>query len=174
MEDHKLQVLTNKVWEEAELAFSYSKKIRIYTDRRRNRNRLADAIIILLVCFTSFSFLIDGHFPLFVSILSSIAILAKQMLPIFIQSESDLSKLDNAADFFAKYLVDMDKFYYNLMHGISTPDECSNDFYKLRKSSTDYYTIVNRYYRGLPEKYNLKVKKEFDEYTKSFKASERE
>lgn len=160
------------VWEEVNLAFSYSKKIRLYNDIHRKRNRHADAILLILVCFTSISFLINNIFPIIVSIMSSVAVILKQLLPIFRQSENELSILDNAADFFAKYLVDMEQIFYNLTHGIESPDECSNAFFKLRKSSTDYYTIVNQYYRKFPKKLDKQIKKELDEYAKRFKTSE--
>ncbi|MGN0213544.1 MAG: hypothetical protein ACI4AH_01900 [Muribaculaceae bacterium] len=168
LEEIKLDVTSNLVWKEFELAFSYAKLIRIYTDKRRKWNRWANWIVIALVCCTSFSFLFDSLYSVIFSVISSITVIVKEISPAFKQQENDLSSLDKAADFFAEYQVDMEKMFYELMYSLSLPDMCYKHFFELRKRSTSYYSIVNKYYRGVSHKDENKVNQSLNDYAKQF------
>lgn len=174
MEDVKINITSNLVWKEFELAFCYAKFIRIYTDQRRKWNRRANWFVISLVCTTSFSFLFDGYLSVIFSVVSSIAIIVREVSPAFKQSEYELSSLDKSADFFAEYQVDMEQMYLELMFGYTTPDICYKHFFELKKRSAIYFSNVNKFYRGVSNKEELSVKQELDNYATRFEYNESE
>ena len=174
MEEEKIGITSNLVWKEFELAFCYAKFIRIYTDKRRKWNRWANWIVITLVCATSFSFLFDGYLSVIFSVVSSVAIIVREVSPAFKQSEYELSSLDKSADFFAEYQVDMEQMYLELMFGYTTPDSCYKKFFELRKHSAKYFSNVNKFYRGVSNKKEQSVKQELDNYATRFEYNESE
>ena len=172
MEDVKINITSNLVWKEFELAFCYAKFIRIYTDKRRKWNRWANWIVITLVCATSFSFLFDGYLSVIFSVVSSVAIIVREVSPAFKQSEYELSSLDKSADFFAEYQIDMEQIYLELMFGYTTPDICYKHFFELKTRSANYFSNVNKFYRGVSNKEEISVKKELDNYATRFENNE--
>lgn len=174
MENEELTINSTLVWKEVELAFCYAKLIRIYTDKRRKLSRWSSWILNVFVCFTSFSFLSEGRLALIFSIASTITIFLRELFPAVKQHEYELSSLDNAADFYAEYQVDMERIYYELMFKHNTPDSIYKTFFELKKRSTKYYSIVNKYYRGVSNKKEQSVKNQLDEYATRFQFNQGE
>lgn len=162
----RITVLSNSIWEEFSTAFCYSHKIRYYIDRKRKFNRFANGAIIVLSLTSAISFNFNLIVATFASILTAVVSVTKQIMPIFIQSDSELVELHKVATFYAEYQVKLEKIYFNIVYENVNPVFIEPEFFKIKEEAAKYLAITNKYFRGIPNKADNKINNQFDEYVK--------
>ena len=144
-----IDTLENYIWEEMSQAFCYSHKIRKYIDNRNKYNRWTNWIIVIISSFAGISYWFSPEMGAIGATVTAILTIVKVIAPIFNQPSQELSQLNVAADFYAKYLPKMEKLFFELRYGILHPVLCENDFFPLKEEASKYLTITNNYYRGI-------------------------
>lgn len=157
-------VLSNSIWEEFSTAFCYSRKIRCYIDRKRKFNRFANGSIIVLSLTAAISFNFNMIVAAVASFLTAVVSVTKQIIPIFIQSESELVELHKTATFYAEYQVKLERLYFHLVYDNAHPVFVEPEFFKIKEEAAKYLAITNEYFRGLPKKIDNRINKQFEEY----------
>lgn len=106
-------VTENMIWHEFCLAFCYNKRIRTYIDRRKKWNRYSNWAIIVISTVSALSYWNNTKLGAILSAVAAVALVAKELLPIFNQNETDLFELSKAATFFSSYQAKMEQLYIN-------------------------------------------------------------
>lgn len=154
------------IWHEFCLAFSYNKRIRVYIDRRKKRNRWINWAILIASTTSAISYCSNSKIGAILAGLAAIGMVVKEIAPIFQQSESDLVELNKAATFFSEYQVKMECLYFKLKLENIHPVFCADEFFVIKEQAAEYITSTNEYFRGLPKRIENKINKEFDNYVR--------
>lgn len=93
--DYLFEVTENYVWNELSTAYCYARKIRAYIDRSRKFNRWSNWIIISVSVIASVSYWSNTEVGAILSAVAAVALVLKELLPIFNQPESELIDLYN-------------------------------------------------------------------------------
>lgn len=164
--DYFFDVTENMIWHEFCLAFCYNKRIRAYIDRRKKWNRISNWVIITVSTLSALSYWGNTQLGAILSGMAAVALVVKELLPIFNQSETELLELSNAATFFSSYQTKMEQLYVKLKFEHCHPSFLENDFFKIKQDAAQYITITNEYYRGLPKKIDKRIDTELENYVR--------
>lgn len=164
--DYLLEVTENLIWHEFCMTYCYNRKIRAYIDRRRKFNRWSNWFVIGVSLVASISYWKDTTCGAIFSGIAAIALLLKELMPLFNQPESELMELHNAATFYAQYQSEMEKLFVALKYHHVHPSFLQDDFFSQKKMAAKYLAITNDFYRGLPSKIETNIHNEFDEYVR--------
>lgn len=159
-------VTENMIWHEFCLAFCYNKRIRAYIDHRKKLNRISNWVIITISTVSALSYWNDTKLGAVLSGAAAVALIVKELLPIFNQSETDLLELSKAATFFSSYQTKMEQLYVKLKFENCHPAFLEKDFFKIKQEASQYITITNEYYRGLPKKIDKRINTELENYVR--------
>jgi len=110
------------------MAYCYNRKIRAYIDRRRKFNRWSNWFVIGVSLVASISYWKDTTCGAIFSGIAAIALLLKELMPLFNQPESELMELHNAATFYAQYQSEMEKLFVALKYHHVHPSFLQDDF----------------------------------------------
>lgn len=158
--------LENFIWEEISHAFCYSHKIRKYVDNRKKYNRWSNWLIVIISTFAGISYWFSSQMGAIGATIVAILTIVKTIAPIFNQPQEELTQLNIAADFYAKYLPKMEKLLLELQNGLKHPVFCEEEFFTLKEGASQYLTITNNYYRGIWSFQEKNINTKFDEYVK--------
>lgn len=162
----QFEVTENFVWHEFCLAYCYNKKIRAYIDRRKKFNRWSNWAIIIISTSSAISYGQNDALGAILACIVAVAMIVKELLPIFNQDESELLKLSQAATFYAEYQVEMEQLYVALKYNHQHPIFCQEAFFKLKGKAAKYLTVTNEYFRGLPKRIDKRIQNELDNYVR--------
>lgn len=154
----------NRIWEELKQAKTNIVCIQKYTDTRRKWNRYYSAFVGILSGIGALGYSINEMIPVFTSIIIGIVSVTKSVIPNLMQTEPELSKLDELYSFYARYLNNLEKIWYDLSTGTKNDDESINLFFKLKESECDNEVKMNKYLRSISKKMQNKVDKEVTKY----------
>lgn len=143
------EITDNLIWHEFCGSFSYNKRIRAYIDRRKKWNRLINWAVIIISTVSALTYWKDTKLGAVLSAVAAVTLVAKELLPIFNQSETDLLELSKAATFFSAYQTKMEQLLMKHRYEHCHPAFWGSDFFKLKEEASQYVTITNEYYRGL-------------------------
>ncbi len=159
-------VTENMIWHEFCLAFSYNKRIRAYIDRRKKCNRYINWAVIVISTVSALTYWKDTKLGAVLSAVAAVTLVAKELLPIFNQSETDLLELSKSATFFSAYQTKMEQLFVKLRYEHYHPAFLESDFFKLKEEAAQHVTITNEYYRGLPNKIEKRINTDLDNYVR--------
>lgn len=154
------------IWHEFTLAFCYSKGIRMYIDTRRKWNRWTSWFIIAASTISAISYWKNTEVGAILATITAVALVLKQIMPIFHQSEFELNKLHDTAEFYARYQSEMERMYVALKYNNIHPVYIQEEFFKLKSQTAKYLTVTNEYYRGLSKKQEKRIQQEIEEYVR--------
>ncbi len=167
-------MITDSVWVEMHRIKGYLRQIELYTDRKRNRNRVINIIIIIssIVCAVA-SFFHEVPYIPWISILAALVVAIvtclKELMPQFIQPERELCELDNIHSFYSTFLDELEHLYierFDIKSDVN--DNIMNErLYQLQKTEGDRVTRINILCRNVTEEEKIKIKDETESYFKA-------
>lgn len=160
------EVTDNLIWHEYCLAFSYSRRIRAYIDRRRKINRWSNWFIIFVSASSSIFYWINTTLGAVGASCVALLLIVKELMPVFNQPDSELTELHKAATFYAEYFTKMEMLLVNLRYNNLHPAFCQQEFFELKGKAAKYLAITNEYFRNLPKIIEDNINKEFDNYVR--------
>lgn len=89
-----------------------------YTDIRRAHNRYYNGFIALSASAGALGFSINEYIPFITSLLIGFVSITKSIMPNFLQSEPELSELDNLSNFYVRYMNHLENIWYDLITNI--------------------------------------------------------
>ena len=113
-------IARNRIWEELKQAKINILCLQKYTDRRRAYNRYYNAFIAIVSSIGALGFPLNELIPFYASLVVGFVSIVKSILPNFLQSETELSELDNLSDFYVQYMNSLERIWYNLEKGINS------------------------------------------------------
>ncbi|HJC94106.1 MAG TPA: hypothetical protein H9752_07910 [Candidatus Phocaeicola excrementigallinarum] len=154
----------NRIWEELKQAKANIICIEKYTDRRRGYNRYYNAFIAITASAGALGSLINEYVPLASSMAIGFGSIVKSVFPNFIQGESELSSLDVLADFYNKYMNELESIWYRFDKDIITEKEAMEEFFQLKETECDKQSQMNRLIRNISKRFQ----KEIDEIAEKY------
>ena len=172
MDNHSM--ITDSVWVEMHRVKGYLRQIEIYTDKKRNCNRIMIIVIICssIICAVAAFFHEIPYVP-WINILAAliVAVLTciKELMPQFIQPERELCELDNIHSFYSLFLDELEHLYverFDIKSDVN--DKIMNDrLFQLKKTEGDRVTRINILCRNFSEDEKNKIKEETESYFKA-------
>ena len=164
----------NAVWEEMNIAKTYTRHIQMYNDKQRKRKRKYDYFMLIVAITLSIVVALSDEMykeiAAYVAILSLIIDKIKEPFKLWFQPEEDLSKLDNIANNYALYLTKLEELYTQSSNGYIQAEVATTRFYKLKSETSSYSTIVNKYMRFANKDISKSAQDEAEQYlTNRFK-----
>lgn len=167
-------MITDSVWVEMHRVKGYLRQIELYTDRKRNRYRLINIVIICssIICALAAFFHEVPYVP-WINILAAliVALLTclKELMPHFIQSERELCELDNIHKFYSSFLDELEHLYLKRFDEKSEINDSNmNDYlYQLKKTEEDRSTKINILCHNFTENEKRIIKEETEMYFKA-------
>lgn len=167
-------MITDSVWVEMHKVKGYLRQIELYTDRKRNRNRFLNIIIIIssIVCAVA-SFFHEVPYIPWINILAALVVAVitclKELIPQFIQPERELCELDTIHSFYSTFLDELEHLFverFDIKSHVN--DNIMNDrLFQLKKKEGDRVTRINLLCRNFTEDEKNKIKEETESYFKA-------
>ena len=157
-------IARNRIWEELKQAKANILCLQKYTDIRRAHNRYYNGFIALTASIGALGFPINEYIPLIASLLIGFVSITKSIMPNFLQSEPELSELDNLSNFYVHYMNSLEKIWYDHDHEFTTEKEAMELFFKLKDSECDKESIFNKGVRHISKELQKKIDKQAEEY----------
>lgn len=167
-------MITDSVWVEMHRVKGYLRQIEIYTDRKRNCNRIMNNIIICssIICAVAAFFHEIPYVP-WINILAAliVAVLTclKELIPHFIQPERELCELDNIHHYYSSFLDELEHLYVKRFDEKSEIDDSKmNDYlYQLKGTEEDRASKINILCHNFTEDEKRIIKEETELYFKT-------
>lgn len=158
----------NAIWEEMNIAKTYTRHIQMYNDKQRKRRRNYDYFMLIVAITLSIILALSNEIykeiAAYVAIVSMIVDKIKEPFKLWFQPEEDLSKLDNMADKYALYLTQLEELYTQSSNSYIQAKETTTRFYKLKSETSSYSTIVNKYMRFANKNISRLAQDEAEQY----------
>ena len=135
-----------------------------YTDIRRAHNRYYNGFIALTASIGALGFPINEYIPFIASLLIGFVSITKSIMPNFLQSEPELSELDNLSNFYVHYMNSLEKIWYDHEHEFTEEKETMELFFKLKDSECDKESIFNKGVRYISKGLQKKIDEQAEEY----------
>lgn len=157
-------IARNRIWEELKQAKANILCLQKYTDRRRANNRYYNGFVAITVSAGALGYIIDEYVPLITSIAVGFVSIIKSIMPNFLQTEPELSELDNLSDFYVRYMNSLERIWYDFDHDFIYEQETMNRFFNLKETECDKESILNKGVRNISPKMQAKIDEEATEY----------
>lgn len=157
-------IARNRIWEELKQAKVNILCLQKYTDKRRAYNRYYNAFIAIVSSFGALGFSIDESIPFYASLLVGFVSIIKSILPNFLQSETELSELDNLSDFYVQYMNSLERIWYNFDKNYMNEEDTMKSFFKLKETECSKQSKFNKGVRNIPDKLQKQLNEEATEY----------
>lgn len=158
----------NAIWEEMNIAKTYTRHIQMYNDKQRKRKRIYDYFMLTIAITLSIVVILSDEMfrdiAAYVAIVSMIVDKIKEPFKLWFQPEEDISKLDNISNNYALYLTHLEELYTQLLNGYIQAREACTQFYKLKSEANSYSTIVNKYMRFANKNISRLAQDEAEQY----------
>lgn len=170
----KNSLITDSVWVEMHRVKGFLMQIELYTDRKRNHNRILNVVIICssILCAVASFFHSVPYVP-WISILSAMLVAVitclKELIPQFIQPERELCELDNIHDFYNSLLQDLEYLYVQRFDKHSKVDDNTMNarLYQLKKTEGDRVSRINTLCRKIKKDEKKRIIEETKLYFKT-------
>lgn len=157
-------IARNRIWEELKQAKANIICLQKYTDRKRSRNRWYSAFVALTSSAGALGYAINELIPVYTSIAVGFVSIIKSILPNFIQTEPELSELDNLSDFYVRYMNSLEKIWYDHEYNHIDEKATMDHFFELKETECDKESSMNRGVRNISRKFQKEIDKEAEEY----------
>lgn len=158
----------NAIWEEMNIAKTYTRHIQMYNDKQRKRKRYYDYFMLIVAITLSIVLALSNEIykeiAAYVAIVSMIIDKIKEPFKLWFQPEEELSKLDDIANDYALYLTQLEELYTQSSNGYIQIEESTTRFYRLKSEASSYSTIVNKYMRFANKKISKSTQEETEQY----------
>ncbi|MBQ6378002.1 MAG: hypothetical protein IJJ56_04320 [Prevotella sp.] len=164
-------MITDSIWVEMHRVKGFLMQIELYTDRKRNSNRILNTVIVCssIICAVA-SFFHNVPYVPWISILSAMLVAVvtclKELIPHFIQPERELCELDNIHDFYTVLLQELEYLYVQRFDKHSNVDDnAMNDrFHELMKTEGNRMTRINILCRKIKDVEKKRIIEETNNY----------
>lgn len=85
-------------------------------------------------------------------------------MPNFLQSEPELSELDNLSNFYVRYMNSLEKIWYDFDHDFIGEKEAMEHFFALKENECDKESVLNKGVRHISKKFQMKIDVAAEEY----------
>lgn len=157
-------IARNRIWEELKQAKAYIVCIQKYTDRKRSRNRWFNAFVAIASSVGALGYTVNELIPVGTSIAVGFVSIVKSVLPNFLQTEPELSELDNLSDFYIHYMNSLEKLWYEHEYNHVGEKEIMERFFELKESECDKESMMNKGIRYISDRFQKEINKEAEEY----------
>lgn len=157
-------IARNRIWEELKQAKANILCLQKYTDIRCAHNRYYNGFIALTASIGALGFPINEYIPFIASLLIGFVSITKSIMPNFLQSEPELSELDNLSNFYVHYMNSLEKIWYDHEHEFTEEKETMELFFKLKDSECDKESIFNKGVRYISKGLQKKIDEQAEEY----------
>lgn len=157
-------IVRNKIWEELRQAKANIICIQRYTDRNRKYARYFSSIIIILASIGTIGGVYQKWIAVIASGLVAISTILKSLMPNFIQSEQELTELDRLMDYYSRYLVKIERIWYDNYESNITDKEAIEQLFYIKDDEADKYSSMNKLVRHLSERENNIIDHKAKEY----------
>lgn len=157
-------IARNRIWEELKQAKVNILCLQKYTDKRRACNRYYNAFIAIVSSLGALGFSIDESIPFYTSLLVGFVSIIKSILPNFLQSETELSELDNLSDFYVQYMNSLERLWYNFDHNYVDEENTMKCFFDLKETECSKQSKLNKGVRNISKKFQEKLNDGATEY----------
>ena len=157
-------IARNRIWEELKQAKANILCLQKYTDIRRAHNIYYNGLIALTASIGALGFPINEYIPFIASLLIGFVSITKSIMPNFLQSEPELSELDNLSNFYVHNMNSLEKIWYDHEHEFTEEKETMELFFKLKDSECDKESIFNKGVRYISKGLQKKIDEQAEEY----------
>lgn len=157
-------IIRNRIFEEIKQSEAYILGLQKYTDKMRKRNRIYQTLLACSSCIGTLGAFISLYIPAATSILATMGVMAKQIIPNLLQDEKELSELDRLMNFYINYLTTIELIWYDLEKEIVDEDEAAHRFLNLKKTEGDKPSIYNKYVYYISQKMQTEIDNESQKY----------
>ena len=109
-------------------------------------------------------FSIDESIPFYTSLLVGFVSIIKSILPNFLQSETELSELDNLSDFYVQYMNSLERLWYNFDHNYVDEENTMKYFFDLKETECSKQSKLNKGVRNISKKFQEELNDGATEY----------
>lgn len=146
-----------RIWEELKLAKANIICLQKYTDKKRSRNRWYNAFVAVTASAGALGYVINEYIPVVASAAIGFVSIIKSIMPNFLQTEPELSELDNLSDFYVRYMNSLEKLWYNYEYNHIGEKETMICFFELKESECDKESTMNRGVRNISHKFQKEI-----------------
>lgn len=157
-------IIKNRIFEEIKQSKSYILGLQKYTDKMRKRNRAYHTLLACSSCIGTLGAFISLYIPAITSILATMGVIAKQIVPNLLQEEKELSELDRLADFYLGYLNSIELIWYDFDKEIVVEDDTAHRFLQLKETEVGKPSIYNKYVYHISSKMQTEIDSESQKY----------
>lgn len=157
-------IARNRIWEELKQAKINILCLQKYTDRRRAYNRYYNAFIAIVSSIGALGFPLNELIPFYASLVVGFVSIVKSILPNFLQSETELSELDNLSDFYVQYMNSLERIWYNFEKGRVSEEETMKCFFELKETECNRQSKFNKGVRNISKKFQSQLNEGATEY----------
>lgn len=157
-------IARNRIWEELKQAKANIDCLQKYTDKRRANNRYYNGFVAITASAGALGYIVDEYIPLITSVAVGFVSIIKSIMPSFLQTEPELSELDNLSDFYVRYMNSLEKIWYDYDHDFTDEKETMDLFFNLKESECDKQSILNKGVRNISKKLQKEIDEKSEEY----------
>ncbi|SEE14212.1 hypothetical protein SAMN04487850_0745 [Prevotella aff. ruminicola Tc2-24] len=161
-------MIINRVWTEMYKAKSYLLQIELYNDKKRRFNRVASLLIVLasVICASTASFSECKWATIISAVIAAVSAIIKECLPLLMQSDEELKKMDNIYDFYKGYLQKLEKLFMERYDPNTDVDDVKMTarFDEIVKTEGSNESELNCLCRSLTKKEEMKIQELTDRY----------
>lgn len=137
-------IIRNKIFEEIKQSEAYILGLQKYTDKMRKRNRIFQSLLACSSCIGTLGAFISLYIPAATSILATMGVIGKQIIPNLLQDEKELSELDRLMNFYTNYLTTLEIIWYEFENEKIDDDEAAHRFLHLKETEGDKPSTYNK------------------------------
>lgn len=157
-------IARNRIWEELKQAKANILCLQKYTDKRRANNRYYNGFIAVTASIGALGSVVDQRIAIYTSMAIGLVSIVKSVMPNFLQTEPELSELDNLSDFYVRYMNSIEKIWYDFDHNLLKEKEAMTLFFKLKEEECDKESILNKGVRNISKRMQKRISEESEEY----------
>lgn len=157
-------IARNRIWEELKQVKINILCLQKYTDRRRAYNRYYNAFIAIVSSIGALGFSLNELIPFYASLVVGFVSIVKSILPNFLQSETELSELDNLSDFYVQYMNSLERIWYNFEKGCVSEEETMKCFFELKETECNRQSKFNKGVRNISKEFQSQLNEGATEY----------
>ena len=157
-------IARNRIWEELKQAKANIICIQRYVDKRRAYNRYYNGFIALTSAFGALGYTINDKIPFITSLVVGFVSIVKSIMPNFLQAEPELSDLDKLSDFYARYMNQLEKIWYDFDKDIIDEHDAMKLFFVLKDTECDKESLLNKGVWDISDKEQDKINSEASDY----------
>ena len=157
-------IARNRIWEELKQARANVLCLQKYTDIRRAHNRYYNGFIALSASAGALGFSINEYIPFITSLLIGFVSITKSIMPNFLQSEPELSELDNLSNFYVRYMNHLENIWYDFDHEHIDEKEAMKRFFEIKETECDKESQLNKGIRYISKRLQHQIDEQAEEY----------